>query len=58
MEKLIEQIHDELEALKSDMDLNLSKERGFIGAGKRARKTSLMLEKLLKEYRKQSVQYK
>lgn len=54
MNKLIEKINACFEALKVDAELQA--EKGNKAAGIRARKTSLELEKLLKEFRKTSLQ--
>jgi len=53
MKELIEKIAASFEAFKSDADLQA--EKGNKAAGTRARKASLELEKLLKEFRKDSV---
>lgn len=53
MKELIEKIAVSFEAFKSDADLQA--EKGNKAAGTRARKASLELEKLLKEFRKDSV---
>ncbi|AIL46951.1 histone H1 [Elizabethkingia anophelis] len=54
MKELIEKINIEFEALKADAELQV--EKGNKAAGTRARKTSLSLEKLLKEFRKVSIE--
>ena len=53
MKELIEKIAAEFETFKSDADLQT--EKGNKAAGTRARKSSLELEKLLKEFRKSSL---
>ncbi|WP_159023640.1 histone H1 [Formosa sp. L2A11] len=53
MKELIENIKSTTEAFQVDADLQL--ESGNKAAGTRARKSSLALEKLLKEFRKVSV---
>ncbi|ALU27755.1 MULTISPECIES: histone H1 [Bacteroidota] len=53
MKELIEKINASFEALKVDAELQADK--GNKAAGTRARKTSLELEKLLKEFRKASL---
>lgn len=52
MNELIEKINASFETLKADSELQV--EKGNKAAGTRARKTSLELEKLLKEFRKAS----
>jgi len=54
MKELIEKINASYEALKADADVQA--EKGNKAAGTRARKTSLELEKLLKEFRKASLE--
>jgi hypothetical protein len=54
MNELIEKITASFEALKADAELQA--EKGNKAAGTRARKTSLELEKLLKEFRKTSLE--
>ena len=54
MKELIEKINVSFETLKADADLQA--EKGNKAAGTRARKTSLELEKLLKEFRKASLE--
>ena len=54
MNELIEKINASFEALKEDSNLQI--EKGNKAAGTRARKTSLELEKLLKEFRKASLE--
>lgn len=55
MNELIEKINASFETLKADAELQT--EKGNKSAGTRARKTSLELEKLLKEFRKASLDY-
>ncbi|MCS4239825.1 hypothetical protein M2306_001337 [Myroides gitamensis] len=54
MNELIEKINASFETLKADAELQV--EKGNKAAGTRARKTSLELEKLLKEFRKASLE--
>lgn len=54
MNELIEKINASFETLKTDAELQA--EKGNKAAGTRARKTSLELEKLLKEFRKASLE--
>lgn len=54
MESLIEQIRAAYEALAADAQLQIEKNNK--AAGTRARKASLELEKLLKEFRKASLE--
>nr|WP_294894904.1 histone H1 [uncultured Pedobacter sp.] len=54
MKGLIEKINASYEALKADAELQA--EKGNKAAGTRARKASLDLEKLLKEFRKASLE--
>ena len=54
MEKLVGQITAEFEAFAKDAALQV--EKGNKAAGTRARKASLGLEKLLKEFRKVSLE--
>ncbi|MCY4779024.1 histone H1 [Sphingobacterium sp. UT-1RO-CII-1] len=54
MKELIEKINAGFEAFKNDADLQ--NEKGNKAAGTRARKASLDLEKLLKEFRKVSLE--
>ena len=56
MNELIEKISASFEALKADAELQA--EKGNKAAGTRARKASLELEKLLKEFRKASLEAK
>ncbi|MGJ8550138.1 histone H1 [Winogradskyella wichelsiae] len=53
MKELIENIQSTIESFQTDA--NLQVESGNKAAGTRARKSSLALEKLLKEFRKVSV---
>lgn len=54
MNELIEKISAEFEAFKNDS--NLQAENNNKAAGTRARKASLNLEKLMKEFRKASLE--
>ena len=54
MEELVRKIKAEFEALATDANLQI--EKGNKAAGTRARKSSLDLEKLLKEFRKASLE--
>ena len=54
MNELIEKINVGMETLKADAELQ--SEKGNKAAGTRARKVSLELEKLLKEFRKASLE--
>ena len=54
MEELVNKIKTEFEALATDANLQI--EKGNKAAGSRARKSSLDLEKLLKEFRKVSLE--
>ena len=54
MKELIEKINTEFEAFKADAELQ--SEKSNKAAGTRARKGSLDLEKLLKEFRKASLE--
>ena len=54
MEELVNKIKTEFEALATDANLQI--EKGNTAAGTRARKSSLDLEKLLKEFRKVSLE--
>jgi hypothetical protein len=53
MENLLEQINGHIETFRDDSALH--NEKGNKAAGARARKASLQLTKLFKEYRKLSV---
>ncbi|MEI6753022.1 MAG: histone H1 [Paludibacter sp.] len=54
MKELVNKIKAEFEAFATDADLQV--EKGNKAAGTRARKSSLDLEKLLKEFRKVSIE--
>lgn len=54
MKDLLEKISAEFEILKTDAGLQI--EKGNKAAGTRARKSTLDLEKLLKEFRKLSLE--
>lgn len=54
MEELVNKIKAEFEAFATDANLQI--EKGNKAAGTRARKSSLDLEKLLKEFRKVSLE--
>ena len=54
MNELIEKINASFATLKTDAELQA--EKGNKAAGTRARKSSLELEKLLKEFRKASLE--
>jgi len=54
MEELVKKIKAEFDAFTTDADLQIAKSNK--AAGTRARKSSLDLEKLLKEFRKVSVE--
>lgn len=54
MENLLKNITAQMDTFKTDAELQLSK--GNKAAGTRARKASLSLEKLLKEFRKVSLE--
>lgn len=54
MKDLFEKITTEFETFKTEADLHI--EKGNKSAGTRARKSTLDLEKLLKEFRKVSVE--
>ena len=54
MEELVSKIKAEFESFTTDADLQIEKNNK--AAGTRARKSSLDLEKLLKEFRKVSVE--
>lgn len=53
MKELIEKINTEFEVFSTDVELHVGK--GNKAAGTRARKSTLALEKLLKEFRKTSL---
>jgi len=54
MEELVSKIKADFQAFATDADLQV--EKGNKAAGTRARKCSLELEKLLKEFRKVSIE--
>lgn len=54
MKELIEKINAEIDVFKADAELQT--EKGNKAAGTRARKATLNLEKLLKEFRKASLE--
>ncbi|MCP1996386.1 histone H1 [Flavobacterium sp. HSC-61S13] len=54
MENLIQKIHSEIETFKNESESLIDK--GVKAAGARARKSTLELEKLLKEFRKVSIE--
>ena len=54
MKDLVAKINEAFEALSKDAELQV--EKGNKAAGTRARKASLELEKLMKEFRKVSVE--
>lgn len=54
MEELMAKINASIEAFTTDA--NLQVEKGNKAAGTRARKASLELEKMLKEFRKKSIE--
>ena len=54
MKELIERIHTEFETFKTES--NSLAEKGVKAAGARARKSTLELEKMLKEFRKVSIE--
>ena len=54
MKELLEQLNTEFEVFNADAQLQIEKENK--AAGTRARKSSLALEKLLKEFRKLSLE--
>ncbi|MDR0660238.1 MAG: histone H1 [Prevotellaceae bacterium] len=54
MKDLMAKINASIEAFKIDADLQI--EKGNKAAGTRARKASLELEKMLKEFRKKSIE--
>lgn len=55
MKELVSKINEQLESFKKDSALQL--EKGNKSAGMRARKTSLELTRLFKEFRKESVNF-
>ena len=54
MNKLLENIKEKTEMLIEEMERNI--EKGVKRSGTRARKLSIELEKLYKQYRKQSIE--
>ena len=54
MEKLVKEIEAKMEAFKTDAALQI--EKGNKAAGTCARKVSLEIEKLMKQFRKDSVE--
>ena len=54
MKDLLAKINTEIETFKTESELHI--EKGNKAAGTRARKSTLDLEKLLKEFRKTSVE--
>lgn len=54
MKELLEKLNTEFETFKADAELQIEKSNK--AAGTRARKSSLDLEKLLKEFRKVSLE--
>ncbi len=54
MEELLQQVKEAFETFSADAALQL--EKGNKAAGTRARKASLQLEKLMKEFRKASLE--
>lgn len=54
MKEILDQIVNELEAFKTDADMQIEKQNK--AAGTRARKSSLAIEKLMKEFRKASLE--
>ncbi len=54
MKDLLAKINAEIETFKTESDLHI--EKGNKAAGTRARKSSLELEKLMKEFRKASIE--
>jgi hypothetical protein len=54
MKELVEKIHAEFETFKTESDSLV--EKGVKAAGARARKATLELEKMLKEFRKVSIE--
>ena len=54
MEKLVKQIEESFNAFIEDANAQIAK--GNKAAGTRARKTSLDMEKMLKEFRKKSLE--
>ena len=54
MKKLVDQIHAEFEIFREEATAQV--EKGNKAAGTRARKSSLALDKMLKEFRKASIE--
>lgn len=54
MKDLVSRIHEEIEVFKKESDSLI--EKGVKAAGPRVRKSTLELEKLLKEFRKVSIE--
>ena len=54
MKELVSRIHEEIQVFKKESDSLI--EKGVKSAGARARKSTLELEKLLKEFRKVSIE--
>ena len=55
MKNLVEKLNQDFDAFAKDAKLQL--ENGNKAAGTRARKVSLAIEKQLKEFRKQSIEF-
>ena len=54
MKEILDQIVNEMEAFKADAETQIEKQNK--AAGTRARKSSLAIEKLMKEFRKASLE--
>jgi hypothetical protein len=54
MKELVSRIHEEIQVFQKESDSLI--EKGVKAAGPRARKSTLELEKLLKEFRKVSIE--
>lgn len=54
MQELVNKINEQIEVFKTNADLQLNKNNK--AAGTRARKAALEISKLMKEFRKQSVE--
>ena len=54
MERLLKQINEQVEAFQKDA--NLQVEKGNKAAGTRARKAALEISKLMKEFRRMSIE--
>lgn len=54
MKELVSRIHEEIQVFQKESDSLI--EKGVKSAGPRARKSTLELEKLLKEFRKVSIE--